>query len=954
MTRKTRSLIFFCVFATIGPFVPAAKCEHVLSNEKVRAEFDGHGLASIEDLALGKSFHFREDNFSIVIDGREIRSEALATTGPRKGGNHLTYRYTSDLYTVEVVYELRPGWRFVSKQLFITGEPGSRFRVNRVTLFRVTLRSPTHDIYVVRRPKPRLETKDYGAFLRFDGSHGLFVLVQNPFLEFQPKGDSFAIHYSPEMNWQASYGPFASDIGCLGPYALTGRRLPEKMLAEWKLPNGALTQTESGPDEAEIQAFTECVRAFLLHKPAKPLKIHVAWCENDYQIDIDSPAGREEHRRILDRAAELGVEYVLTGPANYELARREDSADDWKWEYLLWLDLGQKIRKGEWNPASDPIPVSVQQTLDDARSRGLKLIAYVYPVMPFSQNPEWLARDSESHTKKFYASLGVRSFQDWLIENLLAFYRRTGIGGYSFDYTFLWYEGTSRYAQWWGWRRVMETLRQEVPDIVIDGRQLYQEYGPWIWLAGSYPHPTSNDEQPESFTPFPDLHFDRVSADRERYTAYRYRNYEFCPTEIMPGYFTHQTPRNDENGQMPQMSTDKSSEVLLPFRRRDWDYLGWRYSVISSIATAGWNNVIDMIPARDPEEFRHFSAQDKEWFRHWLDWADQNRDDLRNTRNILGQPAVGKVDGTSAILDGRGYLFLFNPNGRKLSADFVLDESIGISKRGRFLFKELYPLEGRLIGNPDAGVWSYGDEVSLPMDGTSALVVEIYPAPDPASEALLFSVPGNAALADGVLSLTGVRGEIGTELKLFVLIPKGAAVEKVRLNGKEVEFKQAGSTVTASVRFAGAHFGRSQQVGEYNPTYRGGDTITSGFKIPAWVFEQLAARKKAWPIPWTKEDLKTTWLAPERLLLFVQIAEPDDAMDVRLRIDGQAVELKKAYSAVRTHPPSFVGFYADVSSLQPDKQYRVELSLPPLKPGRFQGLFFDNIETEYTEQIAQR
>lgn len=176
------------MFATIGPFVPAARCEHVLSNEKVRAEFDGHGLASIEDLALGKSFHFREDNFSIVIDGREIRSDALATTGPRKGGNHLTYRYASGPYTLEVVYELRPGWRFVSKQLFITGEPGSRFRVNRVTLFRVTLRSPTRDIYVVRRPRPRLQTKDYGAFLRFDGSHGLFVLVQNPFLEFQQQG----------------------------------------------------------------------------------------------------------------------------------------------------------------------------------------------------------------------------------------------------------------------------------------------------------------------------------------------------------------------------------------------------------------------------------------------------------------------------------------------------------------------------------------------------------------------------------------------------------------------------------------------------------------------------------------------------------------------------------------------------------------------------------------------
>jgi hypothetical protein len=50
---------------------------------------------------------------------------------------------------------------------------------------------------------------------------------------------------------------------------------------------------------------------------------------------------------------------------------------------------------------------------------------------------------------------------------------------------------------------------------------------PWVWLAGSYPHPTGNDEQPESFTPYPDLHFDRVSADRIRFVNYWYRNYQF-------------------------------------------------------------------------------------------------------------------------------------------------------------------------------------------------------------------------------------------------------------------------------------------------------------------------------------------------------------------------------------------------------------------------------------------
>ncbi len=51
-----------------------------------------------------------------------------------------------------------------------------------------------------------------------------------------------------------------------------------------------------------------------------------------------------------------------------------------------------------------------------------------------------------------------------------------------------------------------------------------------------------------------------------------------------------------------------AASCCLPFRARDWDYLGWRYSLLSSIATGGWNNVLNMIPARDPDGRRHFSA----------------------------------------------------------------------------------------------------------------------------------------------------------------------------------------------------------------------------------------------------------------------------------------------------------------------------------------------------------
>ncbi len=63
--------------------------------------------------------------------------------------------------------------------------------------------------------------------------------------------------------------------------------------------------------------------------------------------------------------------------------------------------------------------------------------------------------------------------------------------------------------------------------------------------------------------------------------------------------------------------------------------------------------------------------------------------------------------------------------------------------------------------------------------------------------------------------------------------------------------------------------------------------------------------------------------------------------------------MKKAYTAVRVYRRTFVGFYADVSLLDADREHTFELMLPTLKPGQFQGLFFENVETEYTDLIVR-
>jgi hypothetical protein len=47
-----------------------------------------------------------------------------------------------------------------------------------------------------------------------------------------------------------------------------------------------------------------------------------------------------------------------------------------------------------------------------------------------------------------------------------------------------------------------------------------------------------------------------------------------------------------------------------------------------------------------------------------------------------------------------------------------------------------------------------------------------------------------------------------------------------------------------------------------------------------------------------------------------------------------------------------MGFYVDLSHLKADTKYQVEVDLPELSPGQFHGLYFENIENEYTEKVA--
>ncbi len=169
------------------------------------------------------------------------------------------------------------------------------------------------------------------------------------------------------------------------------------------------------------------------------------------------------------------------------------------------------------------------------------------------------------------------------------------------------------------------------------------------------------------------------------------------------------------------------------------------------------------------------------------------------------------------------------------------------------------------------------------MDGASTIVLSIIPAKEEITGPQLFNMKGKAKLAGTTLYLENVSAEMGSSVNWKVALAEAKKLAKVFINGKESRFAQTGKLVTGSLAFTGRSFSPMQQVGKFDPLFSGG-TFTSSFIIPEWIFKQLQQRKKDWPIPWSKDDYKTTWLVPERLLLYIQVAEPEDTMQVNLRL----------------------------------------------------------------------
>ena len=769
--------------------------------------------------------------------------------------------------------------------------------------------------------------KEHTIFLRvLEKNFGMFCTWQHPFAQYQTTPDNKTVSSSFPIGIQDTY---LSEGFLIGFYDLS---------TFWQ---------DNQINYAERESYENATSFFYpVPQRRQSIKHAVGWDSNDYQIDISTPSGLVEYRRLIDRCAQLGIRSLTFASSNSNVSRRDQSTDSWGWESILWLSLGEKIRLEEWKPRRDPIPTTIQHVLDYASLKGVKLVPYVYPPLGYrseGKDQDWLF--PSSNCRDFCATLASVEFQEYFLRLLIDFTEVTGsishcascskqiaaclshwgVGGYAWDYNFFFDPAHTQYAQWRGWQWVRTQLLLAVPNLIMDHRYSSQFDGPWSWITlNGYTSPLLSDENPETYPIlYPSLHTDKIAADFMRLGNSELRLDHFASMDAIPGFIGHQTERIASDGSVPWTGHNQ----------RDFDLLGFPYSLLSNIATAGLNLIHTLIPARDLEEYYLLPSSFIQFWSNWLTWTDEHQEEIRNAIpfNLEQDWSLIKSNG----LDG--FLFLFNPAYPQVRRKVLMDGKLKLSRpstQGYWLLREIYPQE-RFVQ-----LIEYDQTIEFLLDGQSVTVYQLMFVESVASP-ILVGITGFSFLdSQELLIIDGVYGEAGTQTTapVFVLLPNNQSVSKVLLNGEEKPFQQQNQLVTlpAAVEFPGLYLPRAAPI------------VNGTIQVSDELLKQFTDRQLAYPIPWTDQELsQVAWLGPHRLLLFICILNPNDQWNITAQINNASVPVHKAYNT-RDHlvHERFMGFYMDLTPIvtQANTAYDLQLALPPLNPEQLQGLFLENIE----------
>lgn len=755
-----------------------------LENPHLRVPLSARGtITAIENRAAEDIYGIESDCWTIDTDAGAFSSRDAKPACTASDGRHAEFRYdfpqASDgkpVVTIRLVYTLGDDDAFFRRHLVVTNHVPLRLEkiVLGDTVFTTPAREAVH--YVTSIAAPTVE------FLRHERG-GLFTGIENPFFSADLRREGVSLAFEPGLILRAGEG-YASEPQFVGVYRKSGVMVEDSGRPFRYDANGSGYKPL---DRNETRAMRRYALDYLRPAQDRFLNINYQFFHPLPQMPR-SPKDLDYFRKTIDAFSEIGGDMIIFRPLH------SYSKPD--------------ANRPFWNLLPDEQGQASCQVVDHARAKGITYGFYMGCAAHGQEGnagglsfrpdiPEWKKTDSAGRRGPDNC-LACDDYFAWWFDVHDTTIRKYGLANWSWDPSlgsgFNCHDESHGHAAgqggYKGWRRCIELmgrLKASNPGLFIQGFYGTKNFGLW-GLKHVDQHEVYNEQ-----TIIVSTRHHQISDDRQNADGLRFQNNWSMRFRFTPAVTGHSLVHRIGEG------------VHDPELIKAWDYYGWKYAVMSSLAVAG-----SVMPTILPYETSLVPGY-VDFYRKWMHWARDTFSYVNHTEPFGEQVQPGSVDGYARIKNGpdggHGFVFLFNGNPRPAEIRFEVGDEINLQEAGDYEFVERYPAERgtRVIDEDGRSIFACGDMARIVVPANECFLLEVRrtkPEPWP----VLLGAEGEVRRQGNEVVVTGIAGLPGSRLPLRVRLADAAGVSRVVVNGVPQRFTTREGEIAVDLQMAGEPF----------------------------------------------------------------------------------------------------------------------------------------------------
>ncbi len=587
--------------------------------------------------------------------------------------------------------------------------------LNALTVQRVTMQQIPEQLQPLTASTSLL---DIAIFCRQQQA-GLFASLDFPYSKVRQAGGQFNITYPPFKALKADETYNCHSL-TLGATEITGKM-------------------RYGYYEGEVEAMDRYIQGHQKPRFEKPMFTSACIVNRYTQIQNgaifytmkDHPTlsiNQDILRREITLLPKLGMEYYQVFPGVFD-----------------WV-------------ASDPKPELVESIVAHAKKNGVRIGDYSGTTAVFCQH--YNQYNNTLQGTDLYPCFGYGKFQKWYTDTVVKTCKKYGFEMHALDFLSIGQcqnaahghpvGEDSIYAQVKGLVDFAEAVNATSPTMMI-----WPNSGCWSELLPklAWYTPCLYLTDPFIASPWQGLNMTRLLDDARREQMVNLHYSRFLPYR----YYTNCQYFFSQNSVVPDI-------------RKNYEY-----GALSTVAVTPNLCLAEVRPWYD-ELSPTNQAKVQSFYTKWTKFLKKNFELWKRTYHMGDDPQPGGVEIYSHAQNGRGFIFIVNPNYWSKQVEVPLDARLGFSGSADCELVELYPSE-RMRLTENGPFVKIGQSLLIDAPAQEVIVLEVRPAPKSVTKPRLYGLPGSVTqTADGYLVKTS--GFQGSSEKAMVVLPNGSAEVK--------------------------------------------------------------------------------------------------------------------------------------------------------------------------------